>query len=108
LLNGKYGDTSLGFANTTAISAGAMFAATKNLSIGADLWVLQSTEKIADVTSTDPNATTNEIGTEVDVKVNWKLADNLTWNWTLGYLDPGKGLGKDPATGAQGILSMKF
>jgi hypothetical protein len=108
LLNGNNGDVHLGFANTTAISAGAMFAATNALSIGADVWYLQATEKIADVTSADPNASTNELGLEVDVKINWKLADNLTWNWTLGYLDPGKGLGKDPSTGAQGVLSMKF
>ena len=108
LHGGTQGGTSLGFANTTAISAGVMFAATKNLSIGGDLWFLQATEKVADVTSADPNDTTNELGTEVDLKLNWKLADNLTWNWTLGYLDPGKGLGKDASMGAQGVLSMKF
>ena len=96
-----------GFCNTTAISAGAMFAATTSLSVGADVWFMQASEKVADVTSTT-GATTNELGTEVDVKLNWKLADNLTWNWTLGYLDPGKGLGKDASTGAQGMLTMKF
>jgi hypothetical protein len=109
LLNGNFnGDVHLGFANTTAIGAGAMFAATNDLSLGADLWYLQATEKVADVTTTDPNDTTNELGLEVDLTINWKLAENLTWNWSLGYLDPGKGLGKDAATGAQGILSMKF
>jgi hypothetical protein len=97
-----------GFCNTTAISAGAKFAATDSLSLGADVWFLQASEKVADVTSTVPGATTSELGTEVDLKINWKLADNLSWDWSLGYLDPGKGLGKDPATGAQGILSMKF
>jgi hypothetical protein len=95
-----------GFCNTTALSAGAMFAATKSLSIGADVWFMQASEKVAEVGN--PLATTSELGTEVDVKINWTLADNLTWNWTLGYLDPGKGLGKDSATGAQGVLSMKF
>jgi len=85
-----------------------MFAATTSLSIGADVWFMQASEKVADVTSTTPGKTTSELGTEVDVKLNWKLADNLTWNWTLGYLDPGKGLGKDASTGAQGVLSMKF
>jgi len=97
-----------GFCNTTAVSAGAMFAATNTLGIGADVWFMQATEKVADVTSTVPGATTSELGLEVDVKVNWKLSDNLTWNWNLGYLDPGKGLGKDSALGAQGVLSMKF
>ena len=97
-----------GFCDTTALSVGAMFAATTSLSVGADVWFMQASDKVKDVTSTDPNATTSELGTEVDVKINWTLADNLTWNWTLGYLDPGKGLGKDPSMGAQGVLSMKF
>jgi hypothetical protein len=106
-----------GFCGTTAISAGAMFAATTSLSIGADVWFLQATEKVAEYRSAAANApTTSELGTEVDVKVNWKLADNLSWNWNLGYLAAGKGLGtadaqgnhKDAALGAQGVLSMKF
>jgi hypothetical protein len=117
LVNGVSGGAHTGFANVTALNAGAMFAASKSLSVGGDLWILQSTEKIHDGTSADPNATTNELGTEIDVKVNWKLTDNLSWNWNIGYLAPGKGLGtidgagathKDPATGIQGILSMTF
>jgi hypothetical protein len=94
-----------GFCNTTAISAGAMFAATKNLSLGADVWFLQATEDVASKTGT---GTTSDFGTEVDVKINWKLADNVTWNWTLATLLAGDGLGKDDAIGAQGVLSMKF
>jgi hypothetical protein len=107
---GACGGTNQGFCNTTALSAGAMFAATKNLSLGADVWYLSSTEKVADVTSTTggTNDDFGNLGTEVDVKINWKLADNLTWNWTLGWLMPGDGLGKDDTMGAQGILSMKF
>jgi hypothetical protein len=100
------GDLHQGFCNTTAISVGAMFAASKTLGIGLDLWFLQSTEKVADKVA--GSGTTNEIGTEIDAKVNWKLYDNLTWNWVLGYFDPGKGMGKDPSTGIQGILSMTF
>lgn len=97
-----------GFCNTTAVSAGAMFAATNTLSVGADFWFLQATEKVANVVSTTPGATTRELGMEVDVKINWKIADNVSWNWTIGYLDPGKGLGRDAAMGGQGVLSMKF
>ena len=100
-----------GFCGTTAASAGAMFAATKTLGIGADLWFMQASAKVDDKTDalTAPGSpTTSELGMEIDVKVNWTLADNLTWNWTLGYLDPGKGLGKDASTGVQGVLSMKF
>jgi hypothetical protein len=107
-----------GFCNTTALSAGVMFAATTSLDLGVDVWWLAASEKVAEYRNPALNApTTNELGTEVDVKINWKLADNLTWNWTLGYLAPGKGLGtedasggkhKDAAIGAQGVLSMKF
>lgn len=96
-----------GFANVTALNVGAMFAALPSVSVGADIWLLQSTEKVADVTSTT-GETTSDLGNEIDVKVNWKLADNLTWNWTLGYFDPGKGMGKDAAMGAQGVLMLTF
>jgi len=97
-----------GFCNTTALGAGATFAATKNLSLGASIWMLQSSEKVANRVTADPNDTTNDLGQEIDVKVNWKLADNLSWNWTLGMFNPGDGMGKDSATGIQGILSMTF
>jgi hypothetical protein len=94
-----------GFCNTTAISAGATFKATKNLTIGADAWMLQATEDVASKTGT---GTTSDLGTEIDVKVNWKMADNVSWNWTLGTIMAGDGLGKDDATGIQGVISMKF
>jgi hypothetical protein len=111
---GACGGKNQGFCNTTAISAGAMFAATKNLSVGADVWVLQATEKVAPAVGDD----TTDLGTEIDAKINWKLADNLSWNWNIGYFMPGKAykytnaagdeVGKDAATGVQGVLSMKF
>jgi len=102
------GDLHQGFCNTTAIGVGAMFAASKSVGVGLDVFFLQSTEKVKDKVSTTAGATTNEIGTEIDAKVNWKLYDNVTWNWVLGYFDPGKGMGKDPATGIQGILAFTF
>jgi hypothetical protein len=102
------GDLHQGFCNTTAIGVGAMFAASKSVGVGLDVYFLQSTEKVKDKVSTTAGATTNEIGTEIDAKVNWKLYDNVTWNWVLGYFDPGKGMGKDPATGIQGILAFTF
>jgi hypothetical protein len=103
------GTTSTGFANTTALNVGAMFAASKSLSIGADLWWLQATEDV----SLNGAPRDSELGTEVDVKINWKLYDNLTWNWVLGYFMPGKAYDyptqdADPSTGVQGILSFKF
>jgi long-subunit fatty acid transport protein len=89
----------------TAASVGASFAITKNLSLGADVWYLMATE---DVTNKVGTGTTDKLGTEVDVKINWKLADNVTWGWSLGWLMPDDGLGDDDTMGAQGILSMKF
>ena len=98
-----------GFVNTTALSAGAMFAATKNLNVGADVWMLQATEK----TNVNGGTASNDAGTEIDAKLNWKLADNVSWNWTLGYFMPGAmyknaagTAGKDATTGLQGMLTM--
>lgn len=99
-----------GFSNTTAISAGAMYAATKNLSVGGDVWILQATEK----TNVNGGSTSSDVGTEVDVKLNWKLYDNLSWNWLAGYFKPGAvyktaaGTNNDASTGVEGVLSMKF
>ena len=105
-----------GFANTTALNIGAAFAATKSLKIGANLWLLQATEKVSyknGPAATDV-ATTNEVGNEIDVNINWKLYDNLAWNWNLGMFLPGKAYNKangdkgDTATGIQGILALSF
>lgn len=95
-----------GFCNTTAVGAGVSFAAAKSLTLGLDAFFLQATEK---VDKKDGNiGTTNELGTEVDLKVKWKLYDNLAWNWDLGYFIAGEGMGKDDAMGVQGILSFNF
>jgi hypothetical protein len=101
-----------GFVNTTALSAGAMFAATKNVKVGADVWLLQATEKTNLVAGANAGELSNAVGTEIDAKIQWKLADNLQWNWVLGYFMPGgvykgaDGTGKDAATGIQGLLTM--
>ncbi len=106
-----------GFSNTTAISAGVAADVVKSLNIGIDVWYLQATEKIM---SAFDGSTSSAIGTEVDAHVNWKLYDNLTWNWQLGYFKPGDGYKKllstatvektadDAATGIQGYLTYKF
>jgi hypothetical protein len=108
-LAGAGGAAHQGFTNTTAASLGAMFALGKSLGLGLDFYWLQATEKITNALGED----SNEIGYEVDAKVNWKLYDNLSWNWDLGYFKPGKAFktagGKtDAAMGAQGILALKF
>ena len=105
------GAKNTGFANTTALNVGATFAATKSLNIGANLWYLMATEKILNKknpgTALNPN-TTNNVGTELDVNIAWQLYQNVSWNWDLGYFDPGDGMGKDAATGIQGVLAFKF
>ena len=95
-----------GFCNTTAIGAGVSYAAAKSLSVGLDAFFLQATEKVAD--KKNGTGTTSDLGTEVDLKVKWKLYDNLSWNWDLGIFMAGDGMGKDDAMGAQGILTFNF
>jgi hypothetical protein len=108
-LPGAGGAVHQGFTNTTAASLGAMFAASKSLGIGLDFYWLQATEKITNGVGEE----SNELGYELDAKLNWKLYDNLSWNWDFGYFKPGKAFktsaGKtDAAMGAQGILALKF
>jgi len=107
------GEVHTGFANTTALSVGASFAASKSLNVGVDLWWLQSTEDIIN----DAGETTNDLGKEIDAHINWAMYDNLSWNWQVGYFMPGdayKGMvagvetNQDAATGIQGVLSFKF
>jgi len=102
-----------GFCNTTAMNLGAGYAISKNLSVNADFWMLKAVEKVnigggAGATGSD------DLGTEIDVVVKWKLYDQLTWNWQLGRMMPGKAYDRsatvsaDPIDAIQGILSYKF
>lgn len=101
--------THMGFCNTTALNVGAKFAATKNLSIGADVWYMQFTEKVPSKKSgAAAGATSSDLGMEFDVKISWKLGDSLVWNWDLGYFATGDGMGNDDAMGAQGVLAYSF
>jgi hypothetical protein len=109
------GRKNTGMSNTTAIGVGATADASKSLKVGANVWMLSATEK-TNVTQTGggAGAASDKIGTEVDVTVNWKLYDNLAWNWNIGYFKPGDaykdaaGKGTDAATGIQGILAFSF
>ncbi len=103
-----------GFSNTTALNVGAMWAALQSLGVGLDLWWLQASQDV----SLNGAPADKELGYEIDAKINWKLYDNLTWNWTLGYFAPGKAYdfgvagvktkSADSTTGIQGVLSFKF
>ncbi len=124
-VNTAVGGVHTGFANTTAIGGGVTFAATKSLTVGADAWFLRATKAVAingatigGVPGAD-DATSKDVGTEIDLKVNWKMYDNLAWNWTAGIFKPGSaydrnaaaGIGttsSDDVMGIQGVLAFKF
>ncbi len=109
---GPYGGAAsvhTGLANTTVASVGAMFAAAKSLNLGLDFYWLQASQKIVNGLGDE----SSEIGMELDGKVYWKLYDNLTWNWDLGYFMPGKAYKTandktDAAWGVQGVLALSF
>jgi hypothetical protein len=110
---GSQRNTGKGFDNTTAVGIGGMMNLSKSVAVGLDLWYFQATEKVENLNTANATDTTSDLGTEIDAKINWKVNDNLSWNWNLGYLMPGDGLAKavdatDAATGIQGILSYKF
>jgi hypothetical protein len=98
-----------GFCNTTALSVGADFKVNDMITVGADLWMLKATEKVDAA-----GGLTDELGNEIDVKVNLKLADQLTWNTTYGMFmsgkayDPSATVSADDVTALQSVLSYKF
>ena len=103
------GPAHTGLSNTTVASVGASFAASKSLTVGADVYYLQATQKITNGVGTQ----SSDVGTELDANVKWKLYDNLSWNWDLGYFKPGAAFktaaGKtDAATGIMGVLGFNF
>lgn len=107
-----------GFANTQAISIGAMYKINNMFTVGADVWMLSANEKVNMNCSTAAGVTTcgedsDDLGTEIDVKVNAKIADQLTWNTTIGLFQTGaaykSAAGKaDDVQAIQSVLSYKF
>jgi len=108
-----------GFSNTQAIGVGANYVISPSLSMNLDIWMLSAVEKVALGDSTGGTTKSAELGTEVDVKINWKLYDTLTWNWTIGKFMPGAayntasttsaaGKSVDDVDAIQGVLSYKF
>ena len=100
-----------GFANTMALNLGLMFKISKAVAVGADAWYLQAVEDVAIMGNP---TTSNKLGTEVDFKLNWKLYDNLTWNWQVGWFKHGdayklaSGEDAEDSTAVLGMLSFKF
>jgi hypothetical protein len=98
-----------GFCNTTALNLGGSMAVTKWLTASLDLWYLKATEKLDDQRA----GTTDELGTEIDLVLKFKLYDQLTWNWQIARMMPGKAYqgattDADDMDAIQGILSYKF
>jgi hypothetical protein len=100
-----------GFANTMAGNLGVMFDISKKLAVGLDYWYLQAVE---DVDLGGSGVASNKLGNEVDFKLNWKLYDNLTWNWQVGWFKHGdayklaSGADAEDSTAVLGMLSFKF
>jgi hypothetical protein len=112
-VNAGNSNTSLhtGFANTMAANLGAMFNLSNKLAVGLDYWYLQAVEDVAIMGN---SSTSNKLGSEVDFKLNWKLYDNLTWNWQFGWFKHGdayklaSGADAEDSTAVYGQLSFKF
>jgi hypothetical protein len=97
------------FANTLAVGIGALYQVNKMIGVGVDGWWLDGDQEF----SNNGGTADSEIGTEVDVTLNLKLYDQLTWNTVVGIFMPGKGYenatGKaDDATAVHSVLSYKF
>lgn len=115
------GGVHTGFANTTAISAGADMKIGPVV-VGGNIWWLSATEDTNLRGATDALGAPvyeSDLGIEIDARVNWKINDAVSLNTTLGYFIPGDAymrdgivagshLDADETTGIQSVLSMKF
>jgi hypothetical protein len=94
-----------------AASLGGEFKISKSVAVGLEYWYLQAVE---DVAINGFSALSNKLGNEVDANINWKLYDNLTWNWRFGWFKPGdaykhsNGNDAEDSTAVLGMLSFKF
>jgi hypothetical protein len=108
-----YGGKQSGLNNTTFIYGGVMVAAGKSLDVGFDTYWLQATEWAGTTAGFNGKNTSKEMGVETDVKINWKIAPNLTWSWVAAWLATGQGYRTvggwtSDIYAVQGILSLKF
>lgn len=76
-----------GLANTTYYRLGLDYSPTKDLSTSLDGFILRMSKA--------PAGESKNLGWEVDAKASYKVAKNLTYSVTAGYLDPGKAWGTD-------------
>src|SRR5574341_26850 len=121
LMKTAAGATHTGFANTTALGAGADVKL-GSLTVGGNAWLLLATEDRALNGAVDALGNpilADDLGLEIDARIGWKISDNVAWNVTLGYFMPGDaymvndpitgiGADADETTAIQGVLSFKF
>ena len=87
LVKSAAGATATGLNNTGYINLGVDYAASKELSMSVDgYWLVASEENAAGE---------DEIGWEVDAKIKYALAKNLTYQVDAGYFDAGDFYGDD-------------
>ena len=77
-----------GVANTTYFNLGLDWNATKTLTLSVDGYLFYATETGAWEDATGNNVS-DSAGWEVDAKLKYALAKNLTYQIDLGYFDPG-------------------
>ena len=79
---------STGIANTTYFNLGVDVNPIKEISVSVDGFMLQATDTglWEDVVG---NSVDDDLGWEIDAKINWKIAKNLSYFIEAGIFDPG-------------------
>ena len=86
-VNSAAGTTATGLNNTSYINLGVDFNATKDLGLSVDGYWLVASEDNA-------SRRIDELGWEVDAKLKYALAKNLTYQIDAGYFDAGDFYGR--------------
>jgi len=96
LVTSAAGSINTGLSNTGYINLGLDWKATKDLGLSIDGYWLQASED-------NPITKSDEIGWEVDGKIKYALAKNLTYQIDAGYFDAGDLYGND----AKGVTVLR-
>lgn len=76
------GDIGTGLNNTTYYTLGVDYAATSDISLSADAYILRATKTAAGVSK--------NVGVEVDIVGKYQIAKNLAYSLNMAYFDAGK------------------
>jgi hypothetical protein len=112
-LLGVGGTTNTGLANTTYYNVGVDFAASKDLTASIDGYLLRATKtSLHEQISGD--TVSKKLGWEVDAKIKYALAKNLTYQVDAGYFKSGQfyedffGLDREGVTVLRHMLTLSF